>query len=440
MNILVEKLKYIVTEKREAGTPDNVIINALKEELQYPILDFIYNNPTYSHLIMYGGTLLRIGYDLSRMSEDLDFQTDKKFDFEKFKHDLIVYFKSTYAVDIEVTSKTERLTGTDVATVSFLNVLEEAGVKGHGLPTVLKIRVDINFFSQASDFAIETIPKVKDTFAFSIRTYPISTLMASKVAAVLLRTKRGIGVETSDCKPRDVYDLIWYMGKKIIPDIEYLRAIHTRVSKELEAHNVLEVFALLKRRVPNLDDKLFRHDLSPFFYNPAEYEEWHRNWKQRFIMLLDSYEINEVKRQGANPELIEIRIVTDFSSDNRHFHFYFSSEERGSIGSQNSRVHFICSLSEYWYMFGNFKLTPGHRNKNIEDSIKSSQELTELDFEYVGLFYEKIADYLKRNDYIVLQPEVKTKLIRATADNLNVKTQIFLDQNLLIKERLEDLL
>ncbi|MBU1992640.1 hypothetical protein KKG51_03005, partial [Patescibacteria group bacterium] len=63
-----------------------------------------------------------------------------------------------------------------------------------------------------------------------------------------------------------------------------------------------------------------------------------------------------------------------------------------------------------------------------------------LDYGYAGLFYEKIEDYLKRNDYILLQPELKTKLIRAIADKLNVKTQIFLDRRLLLKERFEGLL
>lgn len=435
MNILIEKLKNIVKERRDEGIPDNAIINVIKEELQYPILDFIYNNRAYSHLIMYGGTLLRIGYDLSRMSEDLDFQTDKKFDFEKFKNDLITHFKNTYNLDIKVALKTERLTGTDVATINFFNILEEAGIKGHGLPTILKIRVDVNFFSQASDFTMEIIPRVKDTFAFSIRTYPISTLMASKIAAVLLRTKRGIGAETSDCKPRDIYDLLWYMEKKIIPDIEYLKAIHTRANEDMKARNVLEVFDMLKRRVPNLDDKLFKHDLTPFFYNPAEYDEWHRNWKQRFITLINSYEIFEVNKKDEKPDLQGVSIKMDFLSETRYFNFHFFTTELPV-----NRVDFVCVLSDDWYLFIDSKRIVGYRRKEIDDQIKSIHKLTDLDYEYAGLFYTKIEDYLKRNDYIVLQPEMKTKLIRATADNLNVKTQLFLDRRLLVKERFEDLL
>ncbi len=437
MNILIEKLKNVVSTRRSQGTPDNVIINALKEELQYPVLDFIYNNKAYSHLIMYGGTLLRIAYSLSRMSEDLDFQTDEKFNLKKFAEKLTSYFKTTYDINIEIKIKTERLTKTDFAYIKFPGILEEIGLKGHGIQTKLQIRFDINKFSQASDFSIEQIPVTKDTYAFSIKTYTISTLMASKIAAILLRPKRGIGHEISDCKPRDIYDLMWYMGRepKIIPDMDYLKAIYVRGKKNIEANNVLELFDVLLRHVGNLDDKSFTYDLSRFFYNPSEYEDWHRNWRERFRMLRNSYEIYKVKKNNNKPDLFEIRAMTDFSNDNTYFHFYFSIEE-----PLNRRVKFTCGLSEYWYIFTNFRIPVGHRKKEIETFIKSDRKLSELDYEYAGLFYEKIEDYLKRNDYILLQPELRTKLIRATADNLDVKTQILLDRRLLSKARFENLL
>ncbi|MBU1992485.1 nucleotidyl transferase AbiEii/AbiGii toxin family protein, partial [Patescibacteria group bacterium] len=375
MNILTEKLKKVVSVRRAEGTPDNAIINALKEELQYPVLDFIYNSKAYSRLIMYGGSLLRIAYGLSRMSEDLDFQTDTKFDFKKFEKDITAHFKTTYGVDIEIKIKTERLTGTDFAYIKFPGMLEEIGLKGHGIWTKLQIRFDVNKFSRISDFTTEQIPITKDTYAFSIRTYPISTLMASKIAAILLRPKRGIGHEISDCKPRDIFDLMWYMEQKVIPDMKYLEAIHARGKRSMEANNVLELFDVLLRQVGNLDDKSFTHDLSRFFYNPPEFEDWHRDWRKRFQMLRNSYEIYKVKKNNNKPELLEVRLITDFLSNNRYFHFLFSTEE-----PPDQRVKFTCGLSEYWYIFGDFKIPTGHRKKDIEDRIKSEQELTELDY------------------------------------------------------------
>ena len=43
--MLKEFLRKIVFEKRAEGVPDFVIRNFLKEYLQYPVLEFIYNDP-----------------------------------------------------------------------------------------------------------------------------------------------------------------------------------------------------------------------------------------------------------------------------------------------------------------------------------------------------------------------------------------------------------
>ena len=55
-------------------TDSETRLNALKEELQFYVLDFIYHHPEYNKWIMYGGSALRICYDLDRMSVDLDFE------------------------------------------------------------------------------------------------------------------------------------------------------------------------------------------------------------------------------------------------------------------------------------------------------------------------------------------------------------------------------
>ncbi|MEI7615688.1 MAG: nucleotidyl transferase AbiEii/AbiGii toxin family protein, partial [Actinomycetota bacterium] len=73
--------------------------NALKEELQYFVLNFIYHHPKYSKWIMYGGSALRIIHDLNRMSVDLDFEishiVSEKF-LEELKKEVEDYFINTY--------------------------------------------------------------------------------------------------------------------------------------------------------------------------------------------------------------------------------------------------------------------------------------------------------------------------------------------------------
>jgi predicted nucleotidyltransferase component of viral defense system len=437
MNIFVEKLKNIVREKRNEGVSDIVTINSLKEEIQYAVLDFIYNSKEYSHLIMYGGTLLRIVYNLPRMSEDLDFQTDKKINFAVFTKDITEHFKRNYDFNITVKENTGRPEH-DSAYINFSDVLKEVGIKGDGLPTVLKLRFDVNYFSEVSKFTNEMVPKTKDTFSFSIKTYPVSTLMASKIAAVLLRGKRGVGSGISDCKPRDIYDLMWYMDKKILPNFDYIKAIHARVNNDMKAENILDIFDALSRKIMNLDDKLFRDDLAQFFYNQAEYDAWHRNWKERFRILREFYREFKIKKVNDEPVLIKEGIELNADYNNKYFKFYLH------VDNSNEIVVFTFILERIWSLMGAFKDKEEYSNGAIESGITSSyvssESITKLDHQYAVLFYKKILDYLKRNDYTVYQQEFQTKIIRATAENLNIKTQLFLDRRLLEKEKLEDLL
>lgn len=435
MNILSEKLKKVVEERRAEGTSELAIINAIKEDLQYPVLDFVYNSPKYSHLIMYGGTFLRIAYGLPRMSEDLDFQTEKNFDFNKFKTALKNYFKSNFGVEIDMKVKTERSSGTDMAFIEFPNILEEIGLKGHGIFTKLKLRFDVNRFEDADKFETELVPISKDFFAFSIRTYPISTLMASKIGAFLLRGKRGIGADISDCKPRDIFDIMWYMEKKIIPNMDYLKAIHKRINQELLSNTIIDLFDLITGKIINLKDKSFSNDLSLLFYNQNDYASWTRNWKERFRILRNSYEIFEIKQIKNKPAIKEIKVLRDFASENTFFHFIFETVE-----SLSQNILFTISISENWYRYKDFKIAIGNRVQRIEKTIQNFESLNELDKEFVGLFYKKIEDYIKRNNYIILNSQIKTKLIRSSASNLNIKTQVFVDSRSLISNKLEDLL
>ena len=43
-----------------AGLDAEIRLNALKEELQFYVLDFVYHHPEYNEWIMYGGSALRI--------------------------------------------------------------------------------------------------------------------------------------------------------------------------------------------------------------------------------------------------------------------------------------------------------------------------------------------------------------------------------------------
>jgi len=419
-NIVTKNLLTMADRLKSERKTEPVILNRIKEELQFYILDFIYNHRNYSHLIMYGGSLLRIVYDLPRMSEDLDFQTARAIDLAVFKTDLGEHFSKRYDLQVDVAINNRPDEPTKLLKIRF-NILDQFNFKSISW-TKLLIRLDINLFEKADEFMTKVQSVVHGNLSFSIKTYPLSTLMASKVLAVLKRTSRGIGQEIGECKPRDVYDLLWYLDKRVVPDIQYLE-------KNGFLGNILEVFDDLRLRVANLKDNLFEADLAQFFYDRTSYDTWFRNWRQRFLTLIDAYSIYEVG------EFEGIRFSVDFDTRVGLIHYYFHASNK------DEELHFVVRLSDHWYD-SDAVIKPGNRAEEIERHIETELEkkLSAADYEYIGLFYRKIQDYIKRSKGVLLRKDFTTKLIRVTADNLDSKDQIVLNKRLLLKVRFEELL
>ena len=423
-DILTTNVNNLINDLKNQGYRGEIIINAIKEHLQYYVLNFIYNNKKYSNLVMYGGTLLRICYGLDRMSEDLDFQTLEKINLEELSNAMTKYFESEFGyINLQITINEREGNETDLLKLNFNEILKglETGVTW----TTLKLRFDVNLFPAAVKFEQELISLTRDNYTFSIRTYPISTMMASKVAAVMLRTKRNNREVDATYKGRDIYDFIWYMRKKVIPNLEYLK------ERGLEFDNPIELFDKVAQRVLNIEDTALKADLIPLFYNTNDLDVWFTNWRNIFMNARNSYELYTVK------DLEEINITINFDTEVHNLYFYFSTKE-----DRNKQVRFVFRLSEYFYIFKDIATDTNYRKPELDAKIvvNEKSKIATLDYECVGLFYEKIQDYLSRNKNIVTQHSIETKLIRTTADKFDPKTQVIQDKRLIVKSKLEDLL
>lgn len=101
MNNLVQELKTIVASVRGERLPLEATRIRLKEVLHIFVLDCIYNS-SFRALVFYGGTALRILYELPRLSEDLDFEADKRQDLEKLARMLEEYFSRDIQLRVQV--------------------------------------------------------------------------------------------------------------------------------------------------------------------------------------------------------------------------------------------------------------------------------------------------------------------------------------------------
>lgn len=398
--------------------------NALKEELQFYVLNFIYHHSEYSNWIMYGGSALRIIHGLDRMSVDLDFEVShtvtEKF-LEKLKKEVEDYFANTYGANADfLTIK--------IATGRGLLLKFHVGKElslGHSSNQV-HVKIDLNYFV-APKTASERRPINHDQLSFVILTYNMSTLMASKIAAIFLRGNRGVGTAVYEEKGRDIYDLLWYMNKKAVPDLDYL------IAKGIDAKDPRALFDTLTRQMNKVSDKNLKQDLMLLFVNFGYIEHWLKNWRESYLRLLDEYKISTVTTLSG------IRIHQHFQTDNFSFTYMYNTENEKLI-----RVRYI--ISDYWIDFSDGNLlieadeTLDEKIEFTSDGVSSKTVPYDKLKQYATLFYRKTEKYFKKTNHIMLGDDIVTKIIRMTADNLNQKEQIVLNKSSLWSCELDDLL
>lgn len=393
--------------------------NALKEELQFYVLNFIYHHPDHSKWTMYGGSALRIIHGLNRMSVDLDFEVPHavtgKF-LEELKTEIGGHFADTYG------TKSDFLAikiNTGRGLLLKFCVGDELSF-GHPSKQV-HIKIDLNHFV-APKTVHERRPINQDQLSFVIVTYNMSALMASKIAAIFLRGTRGVGEVLYEEKGRDIYDLLWYMNKKVVPDIDYL------VAKGIDVKDPRALFDKLTLQMNKVSDKNLEDDLDPLFVNKAFIGDWLKNWRESYLRLLDEYKINTVTTLG------NIVMHKDFHSGNLSFIYWYHTEESGSV-----RLEY--NISEYWIQYPEGDL-PTKINAGLIELVEGNMKdgLDEKTRQYITLFYEKSEVYLKKTNRIMLGDSIITKVIRMTADNLNPKEQILLNKSALLSCELDDLL
>jgi len=407
-----------------SGLDAETLRNALKEDLQFYVLNFIYHHPEYNKWIMYGGSALRIIHGLDRMSVDLDFEVSQAVTenfLDEFKKEVENYFANTYGAD------------NDFLTIKIVNgrglllkfhVGKELSL-GHPSNQV-HVKIDLNHFI-APKTVTERRPINRDQLSFVILTYNMGALMASKLAAIFLRGTRGVGTAVYEEKGRDIYDLLWYMGKKIVPDFDYM------IAKGIDVNNPRALFDKLTIQMNKVSDENLKNDLTPLFVNQIFISNWLQNWRESYLRLLSDYKIHSIK------ELEDINIHQDFNSDIFSFIYLFKTDD-------NSSVRIVYRISDYWMEFSDGDLNI-NVDKKIEDKIKfnsngwssrpASQDRIK---QYADFFYEKTEKYFKKTNNIVLGDVITTKLIRMTADNLNQKEQIVLNKSALLSCELDDLL
>lgn len=278
MNNFILEMQNIVRDGKKRGFEDDLICNFLKEYLHYFVLDYIYGSK-FKDMVFYGGSALRIFFDLPRLSEDVDFEADEKTDLRKLSIGLENYFKKDLALY-------EKIQVNKMRTINriFLKlpVLYEIGLSPHK-DEVLRLKVEARPLPAVFFNDVKTSLTLKSRYGvtFVARHYDLPTLFASKLPAILGRGERGFKKGRAEngvnFKGRDFYDLIWYMEQGIAPDSLMLKK--KEIKKPLK-----EIFDEIENFVANNKNftKGLAGDLRPLFVSGGFVDVFSKNFLEIF--------------------------------------------------------------------------------------------------------------------------------------------------------------
>lgn len=250
LEVIEEKIKNLSSKEEK--------INTIREFLQILVLKVLKDRNVFMNVAFVGGTALRILYKLKRYSEDLDFSLIQKNDYdfldllEKLRKELELH---NLQIDLKY-----KIGIVDNSFIRFKNVLQYFDLtKLKDEKLSVKIEIDTN----PPKGAILDEKIINDYFIFNLKTYDLSSLMAGKLHAVLLRKYS---------KGRDFYDLLWYLTKQVSPNIKLLN--NAIIQTQKKDWNITEKNwkEHLLKALNSLDFKKIQKDVSPFLIDSSESE------------------------------------------------------------------------------------------------------------------------------------------------------------------------
>jgi len=264
-------LKEIVGKKKKEGAPNFVIKNYLKEYLQYPALDFIYNSQDCKNFIFTGGSCLRICFGAPRLSEDLDFdlygKDYRKLDMPKMADNLKEYFEKKYLIEI----RTKCQAGKRI----YLKfpILKELKLSEPSESDFLYVKIEVSRTGFKKP-AVELSPISRYGFNFVIRNYALPFLMNGKLNAIFSRKWFKGKKNEIDIKGRDFYDLFWYLQRGVSPNWNNLKSSIDIADQEKLKEELIKI---IDKKVTS---QKLSYDLKNFFPDQNFVSDFCKNYKK----------------------------------------------------------------------------------------------------------------------------------------------------------------
>ena len=243
----------------------------LREILQSIVLIGLSRADFFKKASFYGGTALRIFYGLNRYSEDLNFTLNEKndsFSLEPYTES-IKNVASSYGIELDINiKKNEIKTPVESAfaklntyqTFINLKINDELASLLHKDENIkVKFEIDLN---PAIGFNVESKWIDMPEFA-NVIVLDESSLFAGKLHAIICRNYK------NTVKGRDYYDFLFYIKKRIKPNLNYLKnkLIESGKIKENDKFDIDTLKRMLKDRFEVVDFNQVKIDAERFVVN-----------------------------------------------------------------------------------------------------------------------------------------------------------------------------
>lgn len=277
MNSIIEQMlsKYEINNVTDE-------INALKEIIQEIVLAGLSRGNFFDEAAFYGGTCLRIFYNLDRFSEDLDFtllNKNEKFDLEKY-FPYIENELSSYGIMLSVNKK-EKKNKSNI-TSAFLKgdtlklILKffpnESNSKYNKILKDIKIKfeVDINpAFGADFEEKYKLLPS-----PHILKVYDKSSLFAGKIHAILCRNWN------LRVKGRDLYDYIFFLATNTKVNLNLLKnkLIDSGALEKNTDFNIDVLKDLLNKKFSEINYEDAKKDVLPFINDTQILKLWNEDF------------------------------------------------------------------------------------------------------------------------------------------------------------------
>jgi predicted nucleotidyltransferase component of viral defense system len=260
------------------------INRAKREMVQCIVLAGLSRSDFFEHASFFGGTALRILYNLPRFSEDLDFSLkvpNDAFTLSKY-FDCIKAECEMYNMNVNLSIK-EKVNPNSIESAFLKEKTIWAELKINdkiqtGLEPELRIKFEVE--KNPPQHAVSEQKIVLRPFTFYISAYKPEFLFAGKMHAVIYRKWR------NRIKGRDWYDFEWYIKNDIPINLKHFEE-RAKQSGNLEPNITLtqESFKqILRDRINSIDINGSKEDIARFVFNSHDLSIWST---QYFLDLAD---------------------------------------------------------------------------------------------------------------------------------------------------------